>query len=141
MRHFVKKVAAMAAAVMMMSTMVISASADSYSNYISDSYQKFTYSGGETKQNYYVACTSSTNLTAKKRYVRVVAKLYTNSGSKINGNNSAGATASKVTRQCYNYAGTSNIGYAYHRAIIRKTTTDNSAKLSDHYTYVFYSKL
>ena len=133
MKKLTKRIAAMGAAVMMMSTMVISAGAYT----VSDSYNELYYSGNETTQNYYVTYSRGTNKTASSRFLIVTSILYSNSGA-LASNTSDGITVSKGTRSCYANAGSSNVYRSFHRSMIKKSTSYSDSNASTLTRYIYY---
>lgn len=136
MAKVLKRVTAMAAAVMIMSTMAMSASALTASN----SYNTLVYSGSETTTNYYVTYSKGTNKTSKKRYLYVSSIIMTSSGSVLTSNASEGVAKSGTSRYCYANIGASNVYRSYHRSIIKNSTSPTDTNLDVIAKYIKYVK-
>ncbi len=140
MRHFVKKVAAMATAVMMMSTMVTSVSA--VSGTVTNKYNELYYAGSETTTNYYVTNSKGTNKTSKKRYLYVssiiMKKASSTTYSVLTSNASEGVAKANTSRYCYANIGAPNVARSYHRSIIRKSTSPTDTTLNMISRYIYY---
>lgn len=134
MKILTKRIAAMAASLMMMCTMAMGASAENGT--VSNKYNKLYYSGSETKTNYFVTYSKGTNLTSKSRYLYVSSIILDRSGKVLASNKSEGAAKTKTSRDCYANLGDSSVYQSYHRSIIKNSTSPTDTTLDVQSRYV-----
>lgn len=137
MKRIIKRIAAMSAVVMMMSTMAMGASAATVTN----SYNKLVYSGSETTTSNYVTYSKGTNLTSKKRYLYVSSIIMKKSGSSysvLTENHSEGVSKANTSRECYATIGSSNVARSYHRSILRNSTSPTDTTLNQIARNIYY---
>lgn len=134
MKILTKRITAMAASLMMMGTMAMSASA--LNGTISNKYNKLYYSGSETKTNYFVTYSKGTNLTSKSRYIYVSSIVFDRSNKVLTSNKSEGVAKTKTSRSCYANLGDSSVYQSYHRSIIKKSTSPTDTTLDVQSRYV-----